>query len=422
MAPPKPGSGGFIVTREMREILAQPGYLKTRKGGQKLKELYRTQSCSFRATLLNEFAMRCYFADLTYVKTAVVSGDAPDLTGTETPFEFSYATIVVAGAQRVATIDGSPMHHYDVLKFLLSVGAPPDVPDIVGSTALHHATMNNNAKLDLARLLLENGASPNCQDRSGCVPLFGAMQSNQVGAVELLMEFGADVNIPDADGIVPESVCLRWGPQVTAALQKWIRKRNGTEAPMEEKKCDYCGKEGESVKLKRCAACRATWYCSTVCQRAHWKAHMATCRPFSACNTITLTPSYYCDQTVMPLAALMRNLTGISSEEPKCTDANAVIPKPTMQARSMVIKVQAPWNVVACCPVRSPETPLMVYNKKRDFVCWVDRKSDPEAYDRIEDVVRKRGVGGAKGYFPAELVNPGKLVVKVDQILAEQPF
>lgn len=107
----------------------------------------------------------------------VEAGVAPDLTGTETPYKFGYATIVVSGAQRVEIVQPSGTttkpDHISVLKYLLSCGTPPDVEDIVGYTALHHATMNANAKLDLARTLLEKGADVNHRNKYGEVPLFG---------------------------------------------------------------------------------------------------------------------------------------------------------------------------------------------------------------------------------------------------------
>lgn len=111
----------------------------------------------------------------------VEAGIAPDLTGTETPYKFGYATITISGAQRVELLSrtsGRPVQSETnnpkgTLEYLLSRGTPPDVQDIVGYTALHHATMNANAKIDLARILLENGANVNHQNKYGEVPLFG---------------------------------------------------------------------------------------------------------------------------------------------------------------------------------------------------------------------------------------------------------
>ncbi|KDQ50818.1 hypothetical protein JAAARDRAFT_199658 [Jaapia argillacea MUCL 33604] len=53
------------------------------------------------------------------------------------------------------------------------------------------------------------------------------------------MEYGADLEIPDADGYRPSQVYLGAGPQITATVRKWMRKRTGEEAPMDEKKCNF---------------------------------------------------------------------------------------------------------------------------------------------------------------------------------------
>lgn len=55
-------------------------------------------------------------------------------------------------------------------------------------------------------------------------------------------------------------------------------------------------------------------------------------------------------------------------------------------------------------------------------MCAVRRSDGPTAYDRISNVIRTRGVGGAKAYFAAELKSKDELVVKVSEVLAEQPF
>ena len=39
--------------------------------------------------------------------------------------------------------------------------------------------------------------------------------------------------------------------------------------------CECCGREGAA---KRCARCQQSWYCSTACQKKHWKAgHRTKC-------------------------------------------------------------------------------------------------------------------------------------------------
>ncbi len=46
--------------------------------------------------------------------------------------------------------------------------------------------------------------------------------------------------------------------------------------------CAFCkvdGVSGSNLKLMRCSGCRSVWYCSTRCQKSHWKAeHKAVCK------------------------------------------------------------------------------------------------------------------------------------------------
>ncbi|KAH9299492.1 hypothetical protein KI387_031174, partial [Taxus chinensis] len=42
------------------------------------------------------------------------------------------------------------------------------------------------------------------------------------------------------------------------------------------KRCDACFRP--SMNLKRCSACKLTWYCSSACQRNKWKLHQHECK------------------------------------------------------------------------------------------------------------------------------------------------
>lgn len=364
---------------------------------------------------------------------AVESGTAPDLEGTETTYKFGYATLIIAGSQRVEPISGGPTQHYEVLKYLLSCGLPPNVPDICGFTALHHSVIGESihCKEDLIRLLIQSGANVNCQNRYGEVPLFGAMQRNDILGIELLMEYGADVHIAEADGNTPDGFYLVCGPQVTAAFRKWIGKRKGEEAPRVEKRCDTCGDSDKP--LKNCSKCHVARYCSTECQSTWilfsfpwfltpisekaWRTHKTTCVPFSASNTVTLIPFYdNGNLNLMPLQHIPRKKIGIPIPVIPDTHARAAhIPKGIAdESKNIIIKIQVPMT--------QQTNSLLIYTKKRDFVCYVRRGDCPQEYDKVMEVVKTKGAGGAKAYFAAELRSKDELVVKISQVLAEQPF
>ena len=190
-----------------------------------------------------------------------------------TDFEYGFATLVVAGAQRLQKTHPSQedLPHIETLELLLANGCPPDVPDICRYTALSHACMVPCAKAPaLVRTLLIGGANPDHQDVWGVVPLSMASMAVMVEAADALMEAGADPNIKDADGMCPKQ--LYTGPAVSAVINKWLRRRAGESAPLEDgRACAACKKTGDDgVITRQCSACHTVFYCSRNCQRASY--------------------------------------------------------------------------------------------------------------------------------------------------------
>jgi len=145
---------------------------------------------------------------------------------------------------------------------------------------------------------------------------------------------------------------------------------------------------------------------------SHWQTHKPSCIPFNASTTVTLKPFYNEENaTALPIADIMRERISIIPAK-HYQSAN----QPASYPKSIVIKIQVPVLFSMASPA------LFIYTKKRHFVCHVQRASNPAAYDRVCQVVRAKGVCGAKGYFSAELRSPDELIVKVSDILAEQPF
>jgi MYND finger/Ankyrin repeat len=305
----EPGSGGLVVTKEMHDILKQPGYLSIEKGGDRLRTLHHlrtlnaaessslhisrnlkplpTESASFDPALLTPFARMCFTSNLDGIRKvcsdkypfhscqfssilaqSIQAGNAPEITGTETPYKISYISLVILGSQSLVPGPGTPpMDHLGTIKYLISAGAPVDKEDLVGLTSLHIATLGEAFKLDIARFLLESGANVNHLDRYGSLAILSPMQTNNIPAIELLLEFGTDINIADADNVTPQSICISCGPQVTAVFEKWKRRRVETEAIRQEKKCGNCGSPGSgNTKLLQCAKCHTMLYCSKQCQ------------------------------------------------------------------------------------------------------------------------------------------------------------
>ncbi|KAI9001491.1 ankyrin [Trametes punicea] len=402
----------------MQQLLDRPGFLPRTRGGSRLRDLYRETSVNFDTSLLNGFAKACFFGSINTVRMAVESGLAPDLRGQETPHKHGYVALTLFGAQHLEIKPSSRLDHSATLRYLLAHGAPPDVPDVLGLTALHHASMAY-ARADFARILLEHGANPDHQNRFGSVPLMEAFEHGAIDVIEVLMEFGARLDIEDADGDSPNSVFLRYGPRVTAVVQKWKRKRAGEANPVDQKACATCGKA--DVQLKWCAKCHTTWYCSKECQKLDWPSHKQVCIPYDEQAAVTLKPVYEGCLSVMPMTELLGQepVSKLSSRKTR----GAQIPDiPVGKAKKMIVKVQVPFDFEKFAPSTAEVGDLMVYDKKRTFVCRIRKADNPDAYMRVSRAVREKGVGGAKAYFSAEMESPDKLVLRVSEVLSEQAF
>ncbi|KAF7293229.1 hypothetical protein HMN09_01201100 [Mycena chlorophos] len=419
-------TGGLSITQEMKAILDRPGFLSEAQGGQALREMYQKGSLDLDFRLLSPFAQAILFGSLSEVKR-IFALLKPNLSGAETPWRLGYATLAVWGMQKIVGPPGS-QDYFGILEFLLSQGLFLDVPDLAGYTALHHACMARKQLEDVVRYLLKNGADPNHRHRYGGVycdfhKIFSAMQQNHTAVVDALMEYGADIDTKDADDYSARDLFVTCGPQVAATMTKWIRKRAGEEeAPREVKRCDQCKKPWrEGAPLKNCSRCRVA-SCSTECQKKAWPNHKTSCKPFSKETTVTLKPTYK-QGSLMPSAEWTWSKLGCRTDTPE-EKAAAATPKNLDrrrgQAKNIVIKVQVPFT--GTYPVERSTGDLMVYTKKRDFSCSIRRQDCPEAYEEISEVIRTKSARGAKAYFTAELQSKDKLVVKISDVLAEQPW
>ncbi|KAI9065998.1 ankyrin [Trametes sanguinea] len=406
----------------MLELLNQPEPISTQQGGSKLRSLYLENAAIIDATLMANFAENCFLGQLHAVRQAVESGNAPDLLGTETPYSFGYAALAAYGAQRLVSLsEATHFDHSGTLSYLLSQGAPPDTPDVLGYTALHH-TCSHRPRPDLTRILLENGADPNKQDRFGCVPLLSAMQYDCVECVDALLEFGARLDIRDADGKTPDGLAIYAGPAIAAAVQRWKRERTGETHPLDRKACATCGET--NVALKKCAKCQAIFYCSRECQKSHWPQHRLMCAGGTLANTVTVIPWYEDIGHAWHPADILRVRSGIHIKQPPKRNLRTVkIPNILPgQTKSFVVKVQVPFDLTNRHAIDAEVGDLMVYDKRRDLVCRIRRQDCEEGYLRLSRTVRRMGLSGMKAYFPAEMHSRDELVVKVSEVLPEQDF
>lgn len=198
--------------------------------------------------------------------------------------------------------------------------------------------------------------------------------------------------------------------------------------------------------------------------------HKKICKPFDTSTTVVLKPSYRKGGTVQPLASLTRSVFGYDKDHPTPDSfyRGAHIPQTKsgkgkghgkgaksaagksdqkFEPKNLIIKVQVQLKQETLYgPMQDngsydsgrfdAKGDLLVYTKKRDFVCMITRAEQgsvdfesssaagvcvgEKAFDRLVQVVLNKGVG--KAYFAAVLNSEKELVVKVGEVLAEQPF
>jgi len=104
-------------------------------------------------------------------------------------------------ADRRPEIEKIADHPEQLKNFVLLQKQNPNVPFENGKTLLHYAA--NRGHIEIVRLLLENGAKINVQDKDKKTPLHEAMTYHHDRVARLLIEKGANVNLKDKEGKTP---------------------------------------------------------------------------------------------------------------------------------------------------------------------------------------------------------------------------
>ncbi|MAN25651.1 MAG: hypothetical protein CME10_15425 [Gemmatimonadetes bacterium] len=145
----------------------------------------------------------------------------------------------------------------DIADLLINNGANVNLKSESGDTALHYAAKKNH--IDIVEMLLKNGADINITGYRGLVPLHFAVTFDSVQLSEKLIIHGADVNVPNDDGQTPldvvgynEMQLLTGGPQfIPSGIAL------GNEKPVEKDKSQmvailrkHGGKTGQELKAE----------------------------------------------------------------------------------------------------------------------------------------------------------------------------
>jgi uncharacterized protein len=168
---------------------------------------------------------------------------------------------------------------YAEAKMLLKAGASSHAKDSQGDCPLDFCLMGTS--MAILQLLL--GTAPDwhytpeqLSDAStDWTMLATAVQSGSADACKLLIAAGADthVKVPHEDEVVGYAELARklWPdrPELAALFDP-----GAVQVPLDTC-CANCQKS--SIKLRACSKCHAVQYCSTACQRVHWRTHKPAC-------------------------------------------------------------------------------------------------------------------------------------------------
>lgn len=119
--------------------------------------------------------------------------------------------------------------HYGTAEFLIKAGASVNS---YSNNPLHAAPLQSataGRHLDIVRLLLANGADPNCREAGGYTPLHAAAQNGDIEIISALLYGGADLEARGDDGKLPVDIALDAEQEEAARLlMEGITRRNRT--------------------------------------------------------------------------------------------------------------------------------------------------------------------------------------------------
>ncbi|CAH1396892.1 unnamed protein product [Nezara viridula] len=120
-------------------------------------------------------------------------------------------TVIHTSALSVAVYED----HQDMLEYLIKCGADVNVMG-QGWAALNNAA--SIGKIELLKILLQNGIDVNSKDLMGATALHAAAKNNDTESAKLLLQFGANVNATDEFGWTPLHVAAFFSRNASKAM------------------------------------------------------------------------------------------------------------------------------------------------------------------------------------------------------------
>ena len=144
----------------------------------------------------------------------------------------------------------------DLARRLLDKGASLEARDRLGAKPLARAAVAG--EVDLVTLFLDQGAAIDAQNIDGSTALFQAAEQGRPPVVRLLIERGANVSLPGRNGITPLSAAAYMGSvPIVAALDREGRRPKGDRQDGEDGD-RLCGRSRLSCRSFACFSITAS--------------------------------------------------------------------------------------------------------------------------------------------------------------------
>jgi len=179
----------------------------------------------------------------------------------------------------------------DTIKLLIERGANVNHKTDLGSTPLHSAAACiAPSRVEVLEYMLSKGALPDVQDTKGNTPSHFAAFRGNGDFIPILLEAGADAAVKNEEGKtateefekVREQAAADRAQELEAMMQASSSNRPARVCSLES----CANTESQSGTFKRCGRCKVKYYCSQRCQLQDWKlGHRGECKEAKS-NTI----------------------------------------------------------------------------------------------------------------------------------------
>ena len=277
--------------------------------------------------------------------------------------------------------------HIDCFVKIIQLGANVNARDFAGFTPLHYCVTcsGNSLTVQMAKILLDNGADVNATNRLGETALIQPMLSKLLDCARLLLDYGIDPTINDNMGIsaVNMNVWDKDFNRLFAESRKKKAKQEREEARKSEGgilSCEVCKKPSS----RRCTGCYVARYCGKDCQISHWRIHKKICSE-NKNRFIRVNLNEHTNEIKANISWLPHGKASIIEKNQQRPRAN------------FTVKVQVPRSVSIDARTMQAEPTtdsLLVYNQKKEVYGTIG--PDDASYSPLREIIEKKGQHGLK--------------------------